>query len=97
MWEEVFNLAVNNGIWAVLFLLLLVYQLKDSKERENKYQKTISSLSCSLSSVEKINSTVSDTHTRVVKIEHGVDMVKTKVNANKSSKTTTAKKVMESF
>ena len=37
MWEEIFNLALNNGLWAVLFLMLLVYVLKDSKSRESKY------------------------------------------------------------
>ena len=48
MWEKIFNLAISNGIWAVLFVILLFYQLKDSKEREIKYQQTIESLGKSL-------------------------------------------------
>ena len=48
MWEEVFNLAINNGLWSVLFLILLVYVLKDSKARELKYQQTITTLADSL-------------------------------------------------
>ena len=44
MWDEVFNLAISNGLFAVLFCVLLVYQLKDSGKREEKYQSTISEL-----------------------------------------------------
>lgn len=44
MWDEVFNLAISNGLFAVLFCVLLVYQLKDSAKREGKYQSTISEL-----------------------------------------------------
>ncbi|MGN1227694.1 MAG: BhlA/UviB family holin-like peptide, partial [Christensenellales bacterium] len=52
MWEELIKMAVSNGIWAVLFLALLVYQLKDSAIRETKYQQTISSLTDKLDIVE---------------------------------------------
>lgn len=44
MWNDVINLAISNGLFAVLFCVLLVYQLKDSGKREGKYQKTISEL-----------------------------------------------------
>ncbi len=44
MWEEVIKLAISNGIFAVLFCLLLIYQLKDSAKREQKYQQTIDGL-----------------------------------------------------
>ena len=44
MWEEIIKLAVSYGIFAVLFCSLLVYQLKDSAKREQKYQQTIQSL-----------------------------------------------------
>lgn len=44
MWDEVFNLALSNGIFAVLFCILLVYQLKDSAKRETKYQKMLGEL-----------------------------------------------------
>ena len=45
MWEEIFKLAVSNGIFAVMFLGLLIYQLKDSGRREKKYQDTLEKLS----------------------------------------------------
>ena len=38
IWEQIVNLAISNGLFAVLFLGLLVYQLKDSRSREKKYQ-----------------------------------------------------------
>ena len=44
MWEEIIKLAVSYGIFAVLFCSLLVYQLKDSAKREQKYQETIGAL-----------------------------------------------------
>ena len=54
MWEEVFKLALSNGIWAVLFVGLLIFQLKDSAKREKKYQDTISKLNQHLDVVEDI-------------------------------------------
>jgi len=54
MWEEVIKLAMSNGLWAVLFLGLLIYQLRDSKSREEKYQDTITMLGKKLEVVEEI-------------------------------------------
>lgn len=58
MWEQVFDLAINNGLWAVMFCLLLIYQLKDSKSREMKYQQTIYDLNKSLTTVNTIEKSV---------------------------------------
>ena len=58
MWEKIFNLAISNGIWAVLFVILLFYQLKDSKERETKYQQTIESLGKSLEIINEVKEDV---------------------------------------
>ena len=44
MGEEIIKLAVSNGLFAVLFCCLLIYQLKDSAKREQKYQQTIDGL-----------------------------------------------------
>lgn len=54
MWESVIETVVANGAWAVLFCLLLVFELKDSRKREQKYQETIASLGDSLASVKEI-------------------------------------------
>jgi preprotein translocase subunit YajC len=52
------SLAISNGIFAVLFVLLLFYQLKDSAKREKKYQDTISALSRHLEVVKDIGQDV---------------------------------------
>lgn len=58
MWEQIFEVASQTGIWSVLFVSLFFYQLKDSKTREEKYQSTIKSLAHSLSIVNTIKEDV---------------------------------------
>lgn len=60
MWEEILNLAIGNGLWAVLFVVLLCYVLKDSKAREKKYQDIIDGLSDSLNVVKEVQEDVRD-------------------------------------
>lgn len=60
MWDKIINLALSNGIWAVLFLMLLVFQLKDSKTRESKYQSTIESLGDALQVVKDVKEDVEE-------------------------------------
>lgn len=60
MWQEIFNLALSNGIWSAMFLGLLVYELKDSSKREKKYQDTISKLNEHLDAVSDIKEEVKE-------------------------------------
>ena len=60
MWSDVFNVAISNGIFACLFVALLVYVLKDSRKREAKYQNTIEFLSTKLNTVDEIKEDVSE-------------------------------------
>ena len=60
MWEQIMNLAISNGLFAVLFSGLLVYQLKDSRLREQKYQSTIEKLGDSLEIVKQVKEDVED-------------------------------------
>lgn len=60
MWEKIVNLAIQNGLFAVLFLGLLIYILKDSSKREKKYQQTIESLNRNLNIVEDIEKDVKE-------------------------------------
>lgn len=76
MWEKIFDLAINNGLWAVLFLFLLIYVLKDGSKRETKYQETI----------KKLGETI-----EIIKdVQEDVKEIKNKI-ANKNSKTNTLK------
>ena len=60
MWEQIVNLAISNGLFAVLFLGLLIYQLKDSKARENRYQETIARLGSALEIVRSVKEDVEE-------------------------------------
>jgi hypothetical protein len=60
MWEQIINLAISNGLFAVLFLGLLIYQLKDSRSREKRYQETIFRLGNALDIVQSVKSDVEE-------------------------------------
>lgn len=60
MWEQIFNLAISNGLFAVLFLGLFIYQLRDSRTREQKYQSTIEKLGNSLEIVKHVKEDVEE-------------------------------------
>ena len=44
MINEILQLCISNGLWAVLFVFLFSYQLKTNEKREKKYEATISTL-----------------------------------------------------
>ncbi len=51
----ILELAVSQGIWAVLYIYLFFRMLKENKEREERYQSTIDRLSTNIESgIEKI-------------------------------------------
>jgi Protein of unknown function (DUF2762). len=56
--SEIFKLVAANGVFAVLFLFLLLYELKDSRNREQRYVSTISALTDRLGVVEDIKNEV---------------------------------------
>lgn len=58
MTQQIIELAIKNGLWAVLFTFLLIYVLKDSSKREKKYQKTIVDLTDHLGIVRDIKKEV---------------------------------------
>ena len=60
MWEQIINLAISNGLFAVLFLGLLIYQLRDSRNREKRYQDTIVKLGHALEIVQSVKHDVEE-------------------------------------
>ena len=53
--SKILQLALEQGIWAALYLYLFFRMLKENRERETRYQTTIESLSGSIASgIEKI-------------------------------------------
>lgn len=45
MTEELKNIAIENGVFAVLFVSLFLYVLRENAKREFKYQEIIEKLS----------------------------------------------------
>ena len=81
LWEQIVSVVVSNGIFATLFVGLFCYQLKDSKKREEKYQRTIEDLTIHLDIIEDVKEDVKELKT----------IVMTKRTRKKSEKSDTAK------
>lgn len=59
-WSELIKVVVSNGIFAMLFVFLFLYQLKDSSKREEQYQQTIADLTKHLEVIEKVRQEVGE-------------------------------------
>ena len=57
-WSELIKVVVSNGIFAMLFVFLFFYQLKDSAAREEEYQETIKDLTKHLEVIEEVKEQV---------------------------------------
>lgn len=60
LWKEIISIVISNGVFAVLFVWLFFFQIKDSSKREEKYQQTIENLTKSLQSIEDIKHEIVD-------------------------------------
>lgn len=58
--DEIVSTIVANGLWAVLFCGLLVYELRDSRKRESRYTQVIGSLTERLEVVNSIKTDTTD-------------------------------------
>lgn len=54
--DEIISLVVANGLFAVLFCGLLVYELRDSRNRERRYDRTIRALTDKLDVIKSVKS-----------------------------------------
>ncbi len=66
LWEQIVGMVISNGVFATLFVGLFCYQLKDSKKREEKYQKTIEDLTTHLDIIEDVKEDVQELKTIVM-------------------------------
>ena len=67
MWHEIMSVVISNGIFAVLFVLLFFYQIKDSKQREEKYQNIIDNLSVSINVINDVKEDVNEIKDIIIK------------------------------
>jgi len=58
MWEEIGAMALNYGLIPALFVTLLIYVLKDTKERETKYQDMLDKMHDALKIVDEIEKNI---------------------------------------
>ena len=73
MWEDILNIVISNGIFATLFVGLLLYLLKDSSKREDKYTNTINSLNENLYSALDIGEKFDDVKNSVLEIKDDLE------------------------
>ncbi len=76
--NEVISTIVANGIWAVLFCGLLVYELRDSRKRETRYTSTIRSLSERLGVVSSVKSDTSEIRLDVKSVKADTEKIRSK-------------------
>ena len=67
MWKDVISVVISNGIFAILFVLLFFYQLKDSRRRETKYQNTIAELTKHIGTIHEIKQDVEELKNVMIK------------------------------
>lgn len=60
IWNDILSIVVSNGIFAILFVWLFWYQLRDSSKREEKYQDTIGQLTAHLQILEDVKQDLTD-------------------------------------
>lgn len=60
MENELIKMAASQGLYATLFVALLLYVLKTNAEREKQYQSTINKLADKFDVVEDIQKDVSE-------------------------------------
>ncbi|KNF08569.1 hypothetical protein CLPU_6c00550 [Gottschalkia purinilytica] len=58
MEQEIIKIALSQGIWAVLFVFMLFYVLRENSNRENNYQEIIKELSEKFNIVEDVKEDV---------------------------------------
>ena len=68
-WTEFISSVVSNGVFAMLFVFLLFYQLRDSQKREQAYRNTINELSTHLIIIEQVREEVADLKEMISKEE----------------------------
>ena len=72
MWDKILELAIGDGLWALLFCVLLIYEVKDSRIRETKYQDTISSLAKDLEYIKDIDEEIKDIDADIEQMNNAV-------------------------
>ncbi|MBQ3510618.1 MAG: bacteriocin [Peptococcaceae bacterium] len=68
MENEILQLAASQGLWAVMFVVLLFYVLKENSTREEKFQEIISNLTERLDALDILKKDVDEIKENLQKI-----------------------------
>ncbi len=60
IWNDIISIIVSNGVFAILFVWLFFFQLKDGAKREENYQQTIQQLTSHLKTLEDVKDELSE-------------------------------------
>ena len=82
MWEEILKMAVNYGLMSALFVALLVWVLRDARNREIEYQSAVKSLHKALEVVHYIQQGIKEIHEELIR-----QRKENKVNGRTAKKT----------
>ena len=74
MEQTLINEAVKSGMWALLFVALLIYTIRENRARENEYRATIRGLS------DDIKNTACDSNRVIKEISGDVDILEGKIH-----------------
>ena len=58
LWEQILSIVISDGVFAVLFVWLFFYQIRNSEKRERNYQKMIKDLSEHLKIITEVKTEV---------------------------------------
>lgn len=83
MWQDILNIVISNGIFAILFVLLLAYLLKDGSKREKKYSDTIENLGTNLNKALDVKQEVEENNEKLNKNTHIIKKVRSDVKSVK--------------
>lgn len=73
--EDLLRLAIDKGIWAVLFVYLLFYVLKANNAREERLIKNNEKLADKLGVIVEVKDTVTDVKGTVDRVERRLEKI----------------------
>jgi len=73
--EELMKLAIDKGIWAVLFVYLLLYVLKENNAREKRLIQANEKLADKLGVVEEVKETVTEVKATMDRVERRLEKI----------------------
>lgn len=70
--QEVIKIAATQGLWAVLFVALLFWVLRENAKREGSYQKLLSELTEKFGVLEGVRADVSEVKQTTYRIKEKI-------------------------